>query len=107
MSKNCERALLCNRVTAAGFTNPRKVARIARVKLSTAADVLVKVRDAAQEHLLYGVAQTTGKTRTYSNGAIGTEIRCAACGLTYWETGMPFAKCVDCRGTKRKGKVTT
>lgn len=96
-AKNHERALLCNRIVAAGFPSPRDAAAAFGITLTQAADVLVKVKDNAVRALLGGEARFTGNSRVFSNGAIASEIRCSVCGRTYWETGLPYAQCVDCR----------
>lgn len=102
MKRNRKRAIVCNRTVAAGFNSPRWVADVAGVTVTRVADALLNLADAAETHLLEGKAKFTGNTRTYRNGAVASEIRCGGCGLTFWETGLPYAMCVDCRGMKRK-----
>ena len=96
-TKNHERAVVCNRVVAAGFPSPRAAAAEFEVSLTQAADVLLKVKDNAVKDLLGGEARFTGNTRVFRNGAVASEIRCSVCQRTYWETGLPYAQCVDCR----------
>ncbi len=95
--KNRDRATVCNRVVDAGFPNPRKVAKQAEVSLKKAADVLLKLKEVTETQILGGKAKFTGNTRTYKNGTVGFEIECATCHFKYWETGMPYAQCIDCR----------
>ena len=87
---------------AAGYPSARKVkaAYEARhgepVKLAAVADVLLKIEENAVELMLDGRAKLTGKTRCFGR-AVAAEIRCLQCGRCYWETGLPYALCVDCR----------
>ncbi len=80
----------------AGFPLVQQVAAQVDGTPEECADVLLKVKRLAVEYL-YETEKLTGNTRVFANGAIVSEIRCADCGGLFWETGPPFAKCVDCR----------
>ena len=95
--KNKERAAICNRMQKSGI-DIRGISDQTGVKLSQVADAMLKIQDAAIEVWMEGKAKFTGNNRRFSNGAIAFEIRCAGCGLCFWETTFPFAKCLDCRG---------
>ncbi len=94
--KNHERALICNRVQSGVKRSVRRIAELAGVTVTEVADCLLKIQDFTVEGLCYGKAAFTGNTRTFGK-AVASEIRCRKCGLTYWETGLPYALCVDCR----------
>lgn len=94
MTKNQQRALLCNRIQSILGVNARRVAEQCEVSLGVAADVLIKLLDHVE--LAYGRARPTGNTRQYANGAVGHELRCVCCKGAFWVTGVPSSLCIDC-----------
>ncbi len=67
------------------------------------ADAFITVHDKLQD-TLGGEPDYTGKTKTYSNGAVARQAKCRQCKLPYWlsdASGMPDPYCVDCMPTKR------
>lgn len=90
-----ERFEMLKRMESQGY-DPEGVAEEAGCTLSESLDVLLKVRAIVAKAFHAEDVKYTGKTRTYSNGAVAQEIRCRKCGLCWWNTGVPCAYCPDC-----------
>lgn len=96
MRKNQRRAMVCNAAKRSGFTDPRQVAALTGKSLTEVADALIAVQDQCRAEL-GGVPRYTGNNRVYRCGVVAYQVRCKACGGLYWVTGVPEARCVDCR----------
>lgn len=90
------RRIILARLLGCGFTYAklRGIVRASGLQPHEVIDVFIKVQRAWEAR--FGVPRYTGNNRRYSNGVVGYEARCPECGLTFWQTGLPYAVCKGC-----------